>query len=53
MQRLTAGTEGKPLASNACIQLVVKADERMELNVTNPCLEGVLGRFMTFLSSRR
>ena len=42
MQRLTAGTEGKPLASNACIQLVVKADERMELNVTNPCLEGVL-----------
>ena len=42
MQRLTAGTEGKPLASNACIQLVVKADERMELNVTNPCLDGVL-----------
>lgn len=30
------------MASNACIQLVVKADERMELNVTNPCLEGVL-----------
>ena len=42
MQRLTAGTDGRPLASNACIQLVVKAEERMELNVTNPCLEGVL-----------
>ena len=48
MQRLTAGTEGKPLASNACIQLVVKADERMELNVTNPCLEGVLAAVHDF-----